>query len=236
VTAGVLPRPYRAVLFDVDGVLLDSEHLLSGAWSAWATSRALRPEWVLAHTYGRRATDTLREVAPHLDAEDELRVLDGMVLAGIDAVRPLPGAHTLLRALAHAPWAVVSSGTRWFVRRCFQVCGLPLPSVQVYGEDVRDGKPSPEGYLAATERLGVPPAECLVVEDAPQGVAAGKAAGCTVIAIATTHPADRLQAADVCLPDLVTAAGAVTAALRLPYDSTARTDVPSASTKETCYG
>jgi sugar-phosphatase len=93
-------------------------------------------------------------------------------------------------------------GHAWFVQRCFHAGGLPLPAVQVYGEDVAEGKPSPEGYLAAAARLGLDPARCLVVEDAPSGVAAGRAAGCTVVAVCTTHAAEALGEADLCLPDL----------------------------------
>ncbi|HEY3002802.1 MAG TPA: HAD-IA family hydrolase, partial [Kribbellaceae bacterium] len=100
------------------------------------------------------------------------------------------------------PWAIVSSGSRWFVQRCFAAASLPLPAVRVFGEDVRRGKPAPDGYLRAARRLAVHPADCVVVEDTPDGVRAGTSAGCTVIAVATTHAPVRLRDADRCLPTL----------------------------------
>jgi sugar-phosphatase len=116
-------------------------------------------------------------------------------------VTAVDGAADLLAGL-QLPWAVVTSGTRWFVTRCLRAAGLPLPGVAVYGEDVRHGKPAPDPYLAAAQHLRVPPQRCVVVEDAPHGVAAAKAAGCTVIAVTTTHPAADLAEADAHRPTL----------------------------------
>jgi sugar-phosphatase len=201
----------RGVLLDVDGVLLDTGDLFHRVWREWATVRSLDPAWVIAQTYGSRTEDTLRLVAPHLDPTAERRALDALTKARLDEVRPVPGTAALLRSLRHTPWAIVTSGSAWFVREGFQANRLPLPAVAVYDTDVRRGKPAPDGYLAAASRLALAPADCLVVEDAPRGIAAAKAAGCTVIAVATTHPPAQLGDADACVATLAEATGLVTA-------------------------
>jgi sugar-phosphatase len=193
---------HQAVTFDVDGVLLDTRDFFRRIWGDWASARSLDPDRVFARTHGRRSVDTLREVAPHLDPAVELGVLDALVRDRIDQVRPFPGAGRLLRALRPEQWAIVTSGTRWFVDGCFGASDLPLPAIAVYGEDVHRGKPAPDGYLIAARRLGVPPEKCVVIEDAPSGVAAARSAGCTVIAVATTHPPAQLREADACVPSL----------------------------------
>lgn len=189
------------VLFDVDGVLLDTGSLFARVWSDWAVSRRLDPEQVVRHTYGRRTLDVLHAVAPDLDPELESQELDRLTLSRINRVAPVPGARELLAGL-RLPWAVVTSGTRWFVERCLRAAGLPVPEVAVYGEDVTHGKPAPEPYLTAARRMGVPPRRCVVIEDSPHGIAAAKAAGCTVIAVTTTHPAAELARADAQRPTL----------------------------------
>lgn len=191
-----------AVLFDVDGVLLDTGELFRRIWSRWAVARSLDPDWVVAHTPGRRTADVLSLVAPHLDPAVERRALDRLTRDRIGEVRPVPGAGRLLRGCRHLPWAIVTSGSRWFVGECFRAARLSLPSVAVYDEDVRHGKPDPEAYLTTVRRLGVAPQDCVVVEDSPDGVAAAKSAGCAVLAVATTHTPAQLRAADACLPEL----------------------------------
>ncbi|MFI9644284.1 HAD family hydrolase [Micromonospora sp. NPDC051925] len=195
-------RAPAAVLFDVDGVLLDTGDLFRQVWSCWAVGHGLDPQRVLARTAGRRTADVLAEVTPHLDPTVERQALDALTRQRMVEVRPVPGAAPLLRACRHLPWAIVTSGSRWFVGECFRAAGLPLPAVAVYDEDVQDGKPSPEGYLHAARRLGVAPEHCVVVEDAPDGVRAAKDAGCTVFAVTTTHTPAQLAVADACAPTL----------------------------------
>jgi len=197
---------HRAVLFDVDGVLLDTGAFFEQIWRDWAARRSLDPELVAVRAHGRRTQDTLREVAPHLDPVQERRLLDEAVAGRLREIRPAHGAAELLSALAPTPWAVVSSGSRWFTQRCFQAAGLPFPAVAVFGEDVPNGKPAPDGYLAAADMLGIPAAACVVVEDAPAGIAAARSAGCAVVALATTHPKEQLAGADVLVPGLTDAA------------------------------
>ena len=200
---------YEAVLCDMDGVLLDSTALLVDAWGTWATEHGLDPVTVVARSHGRRSGDTLSAVAPHLDPDREARRLDRLVLAGIDRVSAIEGAAAFLAGLP-VRWALVTSGTAWFARRCMAAAGLPEPPAAVYGEDVPHGKPHPGPYLAGAARLGVPPGRCVAVEDSPNGVAAAKAAGCTVIAVTTTHRAADLAAADTQCSTLAAAGELIT--------------------------
>ncbi|MFI8242539.1 HAD family hydrolase [Streptomyces sp. NPDC085866] len=201
----VVTMTFSAVLFDVDGVLLDSAAAHHRIWNAWATLRGLDAEDVWQHTFGRRPEDTVRQVAPDLDPAAERQVLNGLMRKEGDAFPPMEGAAHLLNALQPGAWALVTSGSRQPVHERFGRGGLPLPEVQVYGEDVINAKPHPDAYLLAATRLRSEPQRCIVVEDAPAGVTAGKAAGCTVIAITSTHSAPQLADADVCVSSLTEA-------------------------------
>jgi sugar-phosphatase len=194
------------VLFDVDGVLLDTSTIYEDIWGTWAKRHSLDVSYVLGLIHGRRTEDLLAQVAPHLDVATERAILDRLMREKIGLVRAAPHAATLLDSLRDRPWAIVTSGNRWSVRLSFESCGLPLPKVQVYGEEVPAGKPSADCYLMAAERLGIPPTDCLAVEDAPAGVLAAKRAGCTVLAVASTHAPADLVTADICLPSLTAAA------------------------------
>jgi sugar-phosphatase len=201
------PVDTRAVvLFDVDGVLLDSGAAYARVWSRWAAGHGLDPQAVCAFTQGRRMDDTLRALLPGGDHPAERGVLDAFMAEDRDLVRPFEGAASLLEWLPDGSWAIATSGRRAAVRRRFAWAGLPLPDVQVCADDVACGKPDPECYAAAARQLGADPARCLVVDDAPAGVAAGRAAGCAVYAVATTHPAAELAAADRCYDSLTAAA------------------------------
>jgi sugar-phosphatase len=195
-----------AVLFDVDGVLLDSGTAYARVWSRWAAMHGLDPRAVCAFTQGRRMDDTLRALLPHGDHRAERGILDGFMAEHRDLVRPFEGAVSLLASLPEGRWAIATSGRRAAVRRRFAWAGLPMPDVQVCAADVTRGKPDPECYAAAAWQLGTDPAQCLVVDDAPAGVAAGQAAGCSVYAVSTTHPAAGLAAADRCYDSLAAAA------------------------------
>lgn len=176
----------------MDGVLLDSTAVHRRVWDAWSLSHGLDPETVWPLTFGRRPENTVADAAPHLDPVAERRVLDALLAREHHAIRPLPGAASLLGSLSRTPWAIVTSNTRPFVEPHFTTTGLPLPTVRVYGNDVVNPKPSPDAYTLAATRLAVPPTSCLVIEDAPAGVTAGLAAGCTVIGLTTTHSATEL--------------------------------------------
>lgn len=191
-----------AVLFDVDGVLLDSTAAHRRVWDAWSRRRGLDAETVWRLTFGRRPEDTVRDAAPHLDPATERRFLDALLAEEKDGFPAVDGAAALLSALPPTPWAIVTSGNRASVEERFALAGLPLPAVQVYGTDVERAKPAPDCFLLAASRLGVNPSACLVVEDAPAGVRAARAVGCTVVGLTTTHAAAELRDAHACANSL----------------------------------
>lgn len=184
-----------AVLFDVDGVLLDSAGAHRRVWDAWSAARGLDPEKVWELTFGRRPEDTVRDVAAQLDPAAERQVLDRLLEREMGSIQPVEGASELLESLSGSPWAIVTSGDRDFVAARFAATGLALPAVQVYGSDVQHAKPAPDCFALAASRLGVAPSECLVVEDAPAGVRAAVAAGCFAVGLTTTHTGDALARA-----------------------------------------
>ncbi|HEU4588465.1 MAG TPA: HAD-IA family hydrolase [Gemmatimonadales bacterium] len=184
-----------AVLFDLDGVLVDSTQYVEHQWREWAKWRGLDPAPFLRVCHGRRALETIRLAAPELDAEAEVARFREVPVAEEPEFHAIPGAAELLAALPAGTWAVVTSGSRPMATRRLTSAGLPVPAVLVTAEDVRHGKPSPEGYRRAAERLGVPPADCVVIEDAPPGVEAALAAGMTAVGLTTTHSPEELAAA-----------------------------------------
>jgi len=151
--------------------------------------------------HGRRAVETIRLAAPQLDAEAEVAAFVPDDIGSEPEIRALEGAHRLLGALPAGSWAVATSGTRRMATERLRSAGLPIPPVLVCAEDVQHGKPCPDVYLLAAARLGVPPAECLVVEDAPAGIEAARAAGIRVVAVTTTHACSELPA-DTCTGSL----------------------------------
>jgi len=191
-----------ALVFDLDGVLVDSTAYVEQQWRRWASARGLRPEPFLRVCHGRRALETIRMAAPHLDAEAEVRAFIPLDETGSEPLGPLPGALRLLAALPRGTWAVATSGIRPVATSRLRRAGLPIPPVLVCADDVARGKPSPDAFLLAARGLGFPPEQCLVVEDAPAGIQAARAAEMGVIGLATTHRADQL-AADACAESLV---------------------------------
>src|SRR2546430_768853 len=167
----------RAILFDLDGVLVDSRECIELIWHAWAAERGLDAADFLRVAHGRRIAETLRLVAPQLDASVEAAVLDAMEEVETRGLRAAPGAAALLRQLSEAQRAIVTSGSRAVATLRLRTAGLPTPGVFVTAGDVERGKPGPEGELLAAGRLGGAPPGCVVVEDLPPRVAAGKGAG-----------------------------------------------------------
>jgi sugar-phosphatase len=191
----------RAVLADLDGVLVDSTAATARVWWAWAVEHGLDPERVAHFSHGRPSADTVRQVAPALDPDAEAARLEAAQVADTEGVIALPGARELMAA-PPGPFAVVTSCPDPLARARLGAAGLPLPAVLVTRDRVRRGKPDPEPYLTAAAILGVDPAACLVLEDAVAGVEAGRAAGMTVIGVLTTHAPGELAGADVLIGDL----------------------------------
>jgi sugar-phosphatase len=147
--------------------------------------------------HGRRAIDTIREQAPHLDAERELAALVEAESRETSGITVIPGAAELLASIPGERWAIVTSGPHPVALARLRTAGLPVPRVLVTADRVKAGKPDPEGYRAAARTLGFPPARCVVVEDAPAGVEAARRGGMPCIAVLTTHRAEELRDATV---------------------------------------
>ncbi len=192
-----------AVLADLDGTLVDSTAAVLRTWCTWAARHGLDGEAIAAANHGRPASETIAELVPGADLAAEAACLEDMEVRDIDGVVALPGAAAVL-ALPQV--AIVTSCTERLARARLAAAGLPVPSVLVSVDMVARGKPAPDPYLLGARRLGVDPADCIVIEDAPAGIEAGLAAGMTVLAVTTTHAAPELAAAHVVaggLPDLL---------------------------------
>jgi mannitol-1-/sugar-/sorbitol-6-phosphatase len=192
----------RGLLIDIDGTLVNSLPAVDRCWGAWARRHDMDPDWVIARVHGRRSIDSIRLLRPDLDAEAEDALLRASEAADTEGVLPIPGALRLVGCLPPEAFAVVTSGTRDVAHARLRAVGIPVPAVGVYGEDVANGKPSPDPFLLAARQLGVQASECLVLEDTPAGVEAAKAAAMRVIGVATWKTSDDLAAADAVVDDL----------------------------------
>jgi mannitol-1-/sugar-/sorbitol-6-phosphatase len=193
----------KAILFDMDGVLVDSAPAVERVWRKWALEHGLDPAAVVNQAHGRRSVETIRVVAPTMNAEQENAKVEQMEIADKEGVTALAGAAPLLRNLPPDQFAIVTSATRPLAVARLGYAGLPLPKFMVTADDVVNGKPSPEPYLKGAALLGVAPAGCLVFEDTPAGVAAARAAGMQVVALGNTYPAQELQAAAALVTSLL---------------------------------
>ncbi len=185
----------KALLFDLDGVLVDSTPAVARVWTRWAQDRGLPAEKVIAHAHGRRSIETVRAFAPALNAEQENGRVEQMEIDDKEGVIALPGAARLLSRLPQNRFAIVTSATRPLALARMRYAGLPVPANLVSANDVLHGKPSPEPYRKGAELLGFPATDCLVFEDVPAGITSARAAGMQVIAIPNTYPERELAGA-----------------------------------------
>lgn len=192
----------QAVLFDLDGVLVDSSRSVELVWREWGKLRNRSPEPFIALAHGRRTSETIRLVGPELDARAEAAVLDRMEEECTEGLVAGPGAMSLVRAIPLGRWGVVTSGHRPVATLRLTSVGIPVPPVLVTGDQVTNGKPDPEPYLAGLKGMALDADQCLVIEDAPPGIVSAKAAGLRVIALTTTHRAEALREADIVVEDL----------------------------------
>ena len=170
----------------MDGVLVDSTPAVARVWSGWAREHGFEPEVVVKQAHGRPSIATIRDLLPHGDHHAEDREVERRELGDVEDVVALPGAAEMLHAIPVGRYAIVTSATRRLAEVRLRAAGLPIPDHFVTASDVKRGKPNPDPYLMGAESLRLPPADCIVIEDAPSGVRAGKAAGARVIAVRTT--------------------------------------------------
>jgi len=175
-----------ALLFDLDGVLINSTPAVARVWRQWAIEHGFNPEEVVLRAHGRPSLASVREFLPNSDHEAENREVERREIADIEGIVPLPGAIDLLSSLPPDRWTIVTSSTRRLAEVRMKAAGLPLPERCVTATDITHGKPHPEPYLMGAAALGFPATECVVFEDVPAGVQAGKAAGAKVVAFTTT--------------------------------------------------
>jgi mannitol-1-/sugar-/sorbitol-6-phosphatase len=175
-----------ALLFDMDGVLIDSTPAVARVWRRWAIEHGFNPEEVVSRAHGRPSLTTVREYLPDTDHETENREVERREMEDLDGVVLLPGALDLLTSLPANRWTIVTSSTRRLAGVRLKAAGLPQPAKMITSTDITNGKPHPEPYLKAAALLGFPANECVVFEDVVAGVQSGKAAGARVVAFRTT--------------------------------------------------
>ena len=185
----------RGILFDLDGVLVDSTPAVARCWSRWAVQFGFNADEVVRKAHGRPSIVTLKELMPNGDYDEENRKMEEWEIADTDGVVPLPGVLDLLHALPPQQWTIVTSCTRPLAEVRIRVAGLPRPKQIVTSDDVQRFKPDPDPYLKGAELLGLAPVDCVVVEDAPAGIRAGRAAGSRVLALRTTEVDELLTTA-----------------------------------------
>src|SRR5882757_7833940 len=185
-----------ALLFDMDGVLIDSTPAVARVWGKWAIERGFDPAEVVGRAHGRPSVTTIREYLPDADHVAENREVERRELEDLEGVVFLPGARELLAALPERRWTIATSCTRPLAEVRLRAAGLPIPRTIITSSDVKIGKPDPEPYLKAAAELGFAASDCIVVEDAPAGIRAGNAAGGRVIAFLTTMKRRDLEDAD----------------------------------------
>jgi sugar-phosphatase len=189
-----------AVLFDMDGTLVDSRIACENLVRDWAARHGLDPQVILDVAQGRRNRDIVREFTPHLPLDEESKRLDAEELLYREGNTAVLGAAEILSALPVECWGLVTSASKRVAEMRLECAGLMRPGVLVSSDDVRHGKPDPEGYLIAAKRLGVAPERCLVIEDTPAGLEAARRAGMDTLGITTTFPQAELKAA-ICIAD-----------------------------------
>lgn len=192
----------QALLFDLDGVLVDSAERVEKTWERWAEAHGLDPAAVVNVAHGRRTIETVQLVAPHLAADPEVAWLAASESTETNGVYEIAGARELLEALPRESWAVVTSGIRAVAQLRIRHTRLPVPHVLICADEISAGKPDPEGYLTAAQRLGAEPEHCIVIEDTPPGIEAARSAGMRVVGILGTYGPEDLTGADATVPSV----------------------------------
>ncbi|MEE7449586.1 glycerol-3-phosphatase [Methylobacterium radiotolerans] len=181
-------HPLAALLFDMDGTIISSIASAERIWSRWAEAHGLDVATFLPTIHGVQSVETIRRLnLPGIDPVAEAAAITEAEMADVDDVVAIPGARAFLEALPRDRWAIVTSAPRQLAERRLAAAGMPVPDLLVAAEDVARGKPAPDCFLMAAERLGVAASDCLVFEDAPAGIRAAEAAGAGVVVVTATH-------------------------------------------------
>jgi sugar-phosphatase len=214
----------KGLLFDLDGTLVDSLVAVERAWIKWAVDHHCDPQEVVNYIHGKQAVTSLRHFMPGASEEEiqkEFAYLEQVESTDTEGIIDLPGAKALLNRLIelNIPWAIVTSGSNPVARARVKAGGLPIPEIFITAEQVSRGKPEPDAYLLGAQRLGFKPQECVVIEDAPAGIASALAAGCQVLAVNAPLNTPKLDQVDKLLTSLAQieveyAAGMVTLSFR----------------------
>ena len=186
----------RAVLFDMDGVLISSTEADERSWLRWAKLHGMEDTFSIRSTHGRRTIDTIRALRPDLDLTTELERMEDFDAEDTAGLTVYPGVRELLAGLQPTQWSIVTSASDRVMRHRLGALDLPVPPKIVTSESVTLGKPNPDPYQLGASQLGLTPADCLVIEDSPSGIRAAKTAGCFVIAVASSHAPEELKEAD----------------------------------------
>lgn len=186
----------EAIVFDLDGVLVDSTLSIIKTWENWAIRHNVDIKKILNIMYGRPPGETMRLVAPHLDIETEAAKFIIAEINDVAGLVPVKGAKSLVKSLPVTTWGIATSGIQDLAVARLQAVGLPIPPVLVTADTVKRGKPDPESYLLAAKQIRVPSEKCIAIEDAPAGITAARSAGMKVIGITTTHPPEALKGTD----------------------------------------
>jgi mannitol-1-/sugar-/sorbitol-6-phosphatase len=189
----------RALLIDMDGVLVDSTPAVARTWARWAAKFGMDAEYVVKYAHGRTSLNSIREILPSASNETHLaenQWLEDAEVADFADVVALPGTQELLAAIPSSQFAVVTSASRKLAEVRLRAAGLwQFARNLVTSSDIQRGKPDPEPYLKGAAKLAIPAIECVVIEDAPSGTRSGKSAGARVLALRTTTADEELHAA-----------------------------------------
>jgi mannitol-1-/sugar-/sorbitol-6-phosphatase len=184
----VFDNPFLGFLFDMDGTIVNSKASADRVWSRWAEEHGLDVADFLPKMHGSRSVDTIRRLnLPGIDPEREAALIEAAEGKDVGDVVEIPGARDFLMDLPPERWALVTSSSRELVLRRLEAAGLPRPRFLVTADEVKTGKPSPEGYLLGAKKLGVRAEDCLVFEDTSPGISAGEASGAKVLVINAVH-------------------------------------------------
>lgn len=181
-------KVFSAFLFDMDGTILTSIAAAERIWTNWAQRHGLDVAAFLPTIHGMRAVDTIRALGlPGVDAEHEAAALTLAEIDDVEGISEIAGAISFLSLLPSDRWAIVTSAPRLLAHARLSAAGIALPNVLITAEDVAHGKPSPDCFMMAADRMGFNAGDCLIFEDAPAGIRAAEAAGATVVVVTATH-------------------------------------------------